>query len=352
MSTDIISVDKEDLPPTVQSPNKNEVLVEPDQKQDQWKIGEAINLIVGAGIFIAPGSTWRLVQSPGAALILWIIGGVINLYGFLVWRLSEKGPFESTAYGFAFNNQLFRFLFGFATVNIIIPAAIIANSFIASKYLLYAIQGADGEEFNHYGKDFGSYFGNDFIALRLIAVALLGIITAYHMLAIRSKHVSYAVCLNQVLVVFKVVSLLVLSLYGLLKANDPSFSSSIKNNWNGAFNHTLSNNYSYPRTASESIGGYGNALLQVYSSIELREECAYRKYSALVRVCVSFILYILVNVAFISIVDPKVVADPNNANESIAIDYGIRLFGDFGRKYMSYLIAISSFSSMDSMVLL
>ncbi|CAG8725662.1 14259_t:CDS:2, partial [Cetraspora pellucida] len=133
-------------------------LPDPDQRGQNgfqwktvWKTSEAINLIVGTGIFITPGSIWRLVQSPGAALILWIVGGFINLYSFFVWRLMEKKQLESLAYGFTFGSRLLRFFF-----------AIIANSLIASKYLLYAIGGVDDEEFHHYGKDFGAYFDKDF----------------------------------------------------------------------------------------------------------------------------------------------------------------------------------------------
>ncbi|CAG8547367.1 3033_t:CDS:2, partial [Scutellospora calospora] len=53
-------------------------------------IGESINLIIGAGIFITPGSIWRLVQSPGAALMLWIVGGLLNLFKFFVWSFVER----------------------------------------------------------------------------------------------------------------------------------------------------------------------------------------------------------------------------------------------------------------------
>ncbi|CAG8820577.1 7118_t:CDS:2, partial [Cetraspora pellucida] len=74
------------------------------------------------------------------------------------------------------------------------------------------------------------------------------------------------------------------------------------------------------------------------SSEELMIQSPFRKYSALINVSISFVLYFIVNAAFISIVDPKTIADPNNSNESIAIDYGIKLFGESGRKFMSSLI--------------
>ncbi|CAG8713383.1 1018_t:CDS:2 [Cetraspora pellucida] len=313
------------------------------QREFHWKTGETINLIVGTGIFITPGSIWRLVQSPGGALIFWIIGGFIKLYSWFVWWATEKKKDNSQAYGFAFGSKPLRLLFGFATVK--------SNSFISAKYLLYAIGGGNGGEFEHYGHDFGAYFDKDFITLRVLAIFILAITTAYHMLAARKsshenkqKYEHFAVCVDQILVLFKYVSLMALAIIGLCKANDPSFSSTFRDNWRSAFNYT-SSNVSYPRDASEYIGGYGSAVIQ-----ELKVETTFRKYSALANICITMVLYIIVNAAFISLVDPKLVADPKNSNESIAINYGVRLFGEPGRKFMSSLIAISAFSSVDSMV--
>ncbi|CAG8547494.1 2008_t:CDS:2, partial [Scutellospora calospora] len=105
------------------------------------------------------------------------------------------------------------------------------------------------------------------------------------------------------------------------------------------------------------IGAYGSAILKVlYSyedtSDELKIEGQYRQYSALISTVLTFILYFLINAAFITIIDPKTVANPNLANESIAIDFGIKLYGENGRKLISSLIVISSIGSLESMVLL
>ncbi|CAG8793767.1 4915_t:CDS:2, partial [Racocetra persica] len=251
-------------------------------------------------------------------------------------KKDEKG-FGTRAYGFAFGSRMLKFLFGFATINIIIPGAIIANSFITAKYLLYAIGGGNGGQFRHYGEDFGSYFDKDFLVLRFLAIFILAITTAYHILAIKKKYESYAVCIDQILVLFKYVSLFALAIIGLCKTNDKDFSDTYRDNWHKAFNNTLSPNVSYTRTVSEYIGSYGSAMIQIlysyegwdhlkYSSEELRVESPFRKYSALVNVCITMVL-----------------SNPKISNESIAIDYGIKLFGEAGRKFVSSLIAISAF---------
>ncbi|CAG8774474.1 7540_t:CDS:2, partial [Dentiscutata heterogama] len=44
-----------------------------------------INNVIGAGIFVTPSSVWRLVQSPGATLMLWLAGGFISLFGSMIY---------------------------------------------------------------------------------------------------------------------------------------------------------------------------------------------------------------------------------------------------------------------------
>ncbi|CAG8722382.1 8662_t:CDS:1, partial [Scutellospora calospora] len=95
-------------------------------------------------------------------------------------------------------------------------------------------------------------------ALRFLAVAILGIITAYHTFNVRNKHVRFAMCINQLLVVFKFAAILILAVMTLSKTNnDPSYI----NNWHGIFNYTASN-VSYQRTTPEFIGAYGSAILK------------------------------------------------------------------------------------------
>ncbi|CAG8449109.1 766_t:CDS:2, partial [Dentiscutata heterogama] len=56
-------------------------------------LGYNINHIIGAGIFITPSNVWRLVQSPGSALMLWIVGGLISLFGSMIYvELGSRFP--------------------------------------------------------------------------------------------------------------------------------------------------------------------------------------------------------------------------------------------------------------------
>lgn len=42
-----------------------------------------IGMMIGSGIFSTPGSVLKEVGSPGVAMILWVLGGLVSLAGTL-----------------------------------------------------------------------------------------------------------------------------------------------------------------------------------------------------------------------------------------------------------------------------
>ncbi|KAF7503938.1 hypothetical protein GJ744_002963 [Endocarpon pusillum] len=55
-----------------------------------------LNPTIDAGIFIAPGKVLAATGSPGGALIVWVVGGITQLCGFLIWlELGLSIPFRT-----------------------------------------------------------------------------------------------------------------------------------------------------------------------------------------------------------------------------------------------------------------
>ncbi|CAG8444546.1 2546_t:CDS:2 [Scutellospora calospora] len=167
--------------------------------------------------------------------------------------------------------------------SIILPGAIIADSYASATFLFYACKGT-------YGND-NEYFGKDYL-----------------------------------------------------------------NHWNGIFQNTPTDD-TYQRSLLEQIGSYSSALLEVlfayegwnnlnYSTEEFKSP-AKLKYSTLSSVIISFILYFLTNVAFITVVNPK---DAINSNDPMAINFGRILLGEPGRILISILISISALGCVGSLV--
>ncbi|RIB10461.1 amino acid/polyamine transporter I [Gigaspora rosea] len=298
--------------------------------------GFNINQIIGAGIFQNPGVIWLLVQSPGIALILWIIGGFMSLLGSLIYielglRTFPSGIGEQKYIEEAFPQiKNLGHIFSFVAIFAIIPGGVIADSYTSAKYLLYAIQG-DTYIYNQINK----------IILPITAIIILGMIMTYHILSNK-----LSVNINQTLALLKLLSLLIISMVGLVKLSN-------SNNWNNIFN-----------TNSPKLGDYANAMMKVlfaywgwnninYSIEELKSPKEKLKYSSIFSVIVSFIVYILTNAAFITEVDyNNYTANlTNTTNESPDMAIAIFFVGnnELGRRFMSLLIAISSFGSVGSM---
>lgn len=269
-----------------------------------------------------------LVQSPGIALILWIIGGFVSLLGSLVYielgiRTFPSGIGEQKYIEDAFphTNNLGH-IFSFVAIFAIFPGSIIADSYTSAKYFLYAIQGDD-----QISK----------IILPITAIIILGIIMGYHIISNK-----LSVNINQTLAFIKLLSLLIISIVGLVKLSNT-------NNWNNIFN-----------THSTKLGDYTEAIMKVlfayggwnninYSIGELKSPRTKLIHSSILSVIVSFIVYFLTNAAFITEIDYNNYANITTENRVKAI--AINFVGDneLGKRFMSMLIALSSFGSVGAM---
>ncbi|CAG8612647.1 16883_t:CDS:2 [Cetraspora pellucida] len=191
--------------------------------------GYNINQIIGAGIFQTPGFIWWQIQSPGIALILWVVGGIVSLFGGLVYiklsiRAFPRGIGEQIYIDDAFKRNLGH-IFSFVAIFAIFPGAIIADSYTFARYLLYAIQG-------------NSYDDNKIIPA-IVAIIMLAIVIAYQ---IYSNKLS--VYINQTLALIKIMALLIISIAGLVNLSNAS-------NWN-----TIFNRYSL------TLGDYSDAMIK------------------------------------------------------------------------------------------
>src|SRR5688500_11291763 len=88
-----------------------------------------VGTVIGSGIFLTPGGVVRAAGSGGAALAVWIIGGVLSLLGALTFaELGASRPASGGLYVYlrdAFG-PLLAFLFGW-TMFLVIGAGSLAT---------------------------------------------------------------------------------------------------------------------------------------------------------------------------------------------------------------------------------
>ncbi|CAG8799533.1 17651_t:CDS:2, partial [Gigaspora margarita] len=94
-----------------------------------------------------PDSIWILAQSPGIVLVLYVVCGIISFLGSLVYielgiRSLPSGIGEQKYITDAFHpKKNVGHVFSFAAIFIILPGAIVAESYICAQYFLFSFRG-------------------------------------------------------------------------------------------------------------------------------------------------------------------------------------------------------------------
>ncbi|KAF0536903.1 amino acid transporter [Gigaspora margarita] len=307
-----------------------------------YGLGYNINRIIGAGIF-NPDRIFTLVQSPGIALVLYAFCGIISLLGGLIYielgiRSLPAGLGEQKYITDAYPNETnLGHVFSYVVIFIILPGAMVANSYNCAQYILFVFRG---------------YFNNDYDVIAvIISVLILLVITSYHLASKKLPDI-----INQTLAFVKITSLIIISVIGLVR-----LAGTDSDNWINIFK-TSSNFDAY------GLGTYGNGLIQILYAYEgwnsanyLIEEIimpdpnnlAYPslilKYSSLISIAISFLLYFFTNAAFITVLGNGLT---QNEDIPIALRFGKKLLPGTGENIMSIIVAISSFGSVSVMVFL
>ena len=97
-----------------------------------------VGSVIGSGIFVAPSIMAAYVQTPGLLLGLWVVGGVLTLFGALAYaELAAAMPHAGGQYVFlgrAFG-RLWGFLYGWTFLVAINTGFIAAVAVAFAKYL-------------------------------------------------------------------------------------------------------------------------------------------------------------------------------------------------------------------------
>ncbi|HEY6516214.1 MAG TPA: amino acid permease [Steroidobacteraceae bacterium] len=160
-----------------------------------------VGVTIGSGIFRVPATVAAQLHAPGPAMLCWLLGGLVSLCGAL--SVAELGAALPRSGGiFAYLLECFgpvpAFLYGWACLTVITPAALGATSTIFAEYLGYflpisatavhyvaALTIALMGVINYIGLRRASAVMNVTTAVKLIAVIALGLLA---FTAVRAPH--------------------------------------------------------------------------------------------------------------------------------------------------------------------
>lgn len=279
-----------------------------------------VGLTIGSGIFRVPSTIAADVGTPGAIAIVWVLGGIISLFGAL--SLAELAVMYPRAGGlYVFLREAYgalpAFLYGWTELLITRPAALGALAMIFAEYA-------------------GAFAGFDELRVRLLAA---GAIAALTLVNLRSLAAGAGV--QNVTTLAKALALILLA--GALLANGDRSQGALA---------------AAPALAPTSWGGFGVALIAVLwaydgwadttaMSGEMRDPRRTIPRALVGGTLAVIAIYLVVNAAYLWVLP----ADAMAGSAMVAADAASRTMGSAGAAVIGALVALSAFGALAAAVI-
>ncbi|RUS16981.1 amino acid/polyamine transporter I [Endogone sp. FLAS-F59071] len=310
-------------------------------------------MIVGSGIFSTPSGILTTIGSPGMSLVLWVVGGIVSYFGvmayleccqdleakkvgtrnsFLTYTISSTNHFSShfphleyLDYEFPHPKALAPYLFCVSMIGLIRSGFCAADSVVTGTYLMYAAGIHDPD------------LTQQWIA-RAIGVVVITFTCAVHAYSVR-----IGVAIENVLTVIKILTLLLISITGIVVlAGGVSIPKTT--NFENAFAGTSNNGNAYASALFKIFFAYDGWNNCNYVLDELKNPIRTLKISSLMGITIVSVLYILANVAYFAVVPFDVILTSNTV---VAGEFFVRVFGGTaGNVVLPVLVALSALGSV------
>ncbi len=281
-----------------------------------------VGSMIGSGIFLVPATIALYLQSASSILVLWIVGGIISLFGAL--SIAELGTLYPAAGGqYVYLEKaygpLWGFLYGWSAFSVIMTAAISAVAVGFATYLGYFIPLSP-------------------VGIKLVAIVSIIVLTVINCLGVRSG----AVVQNILTFVKMGVLAALVILCFIIKGG------------------TLLDVFSSSAQVSPThmIGTLGMALVAIlwaydgwieitYVGGEVKNPQRVMPLSLILSTLVVILLYVLVNIAFISLLSVNTMS----TSTMVAADASTALIGPLGAKIAVVAVIIATLGSNNGFIL-
>jgi len=278
-----------------------------------------VGIIVGSGIFVSPKGVLFYSGSPGLALVVWAMSGLLSLVGALCYaELGTMIPQSGGDYAYilAAFGPLPAFLYLWSALVVIMPAGNAITALTFSNYVL---------------EPFYQECSPPDSAIRLLAAVIICLLTA-----VNCRAVKLATKVQDVFSVTKVFALLVIIIAGLV------YVSNHQENWATPF--------------QGSTGSPGQIVLAFYSGLfsfagwnylnfvteELNEPNKNLPRAIAISLPMVTIIYLLANFAYFSVLTTTELL----ASNAVAVTFGSRLLGSMAW-IMPLFVACSTFGAVN-----
>jgi len=286
-----------------------------------------VGLIVGAGIFGTPAIVAGAAGSESMAILAWVVGGLISIVGAMCYaELATAYPSAGGEYHFlgrAFGRSL-AFLYGWARLTVIVAGSIAIFAFLFGEYLSRVIS-------------LGEHSAAIWAGLIVIVLSVVNYI------GIREGKAA-----QDVFTLLEVGGLVLIVVAGLFLA--PALSTV----------EPAAATAAVPAASIPWYVGAGPGLAMIfvlftyggwndaaYISAEVKDPKRNMSRALILSISIVTVLYVLVNLAYFRGLGFDAVV----RSDAVAADLLKRVWGEFGEKLISIIIAIAALTSVNGSII-
>lgn len=292
-----------------------------------------VGLIIGSGIFSSPASVNSNAGSPGAALLVWAIAGLLAWTGAASYaELGGAIPLNGGAQ--VYLSKIFGewagFLFTWCAVTVLKPGSAAIIAIIFGEYMVRAAIGAEAADASPWVNKGVALFGLVFVTLMNCTSTRLGTRAA------------------DLFMFFKFLGLLAITVTGIVVAatglayNREALSTTWKTtNW-FAGTSTSSSQWAVALYAGLwAYDGWDNTNYVVGEMIHPSRDLPRTIHTSLPLVIIS---YLLANLAYIFVLPHEII----NASNTVAVAFGSTVFGPIGSFLLALTVGASCFGALNA----
>ncbi|MCJ1472790.1 hypothetical protein MMC13_001439 [Lambiella insularis] len=291
-----------------------------------------VGLIIGSGIFSSPSQVNSNAGSPGAALIVWVVAGILAWTGAASFaELGGAIPLNGGAqvYLSKIFGDLTGFLFTWCAVFVLKPGSAAIIAIIFGEYVVRAAIGADLENINIWGN-------------KAVALGGLALVTFLNCISTR-----LGTRMGDMFMFLKFVALLGVTVIGIVvAATGFSYRGNIATDWKTVswFEGTSSDLSSWAVALYAGLwafDGWDNTNYVVGEFVRPSHDLPRVIHTAMPVVIIS---YLLANTAYIFVLPASVIASSN----TIAVQFGSAVFGPLGSLCLAIIVSLSCFGALNA----
>jgi len=288
-------------------------------------VGIIIGIIVGSGIFVSPKGVLLFAGSPGLAIVVWVVSGVISMVGAICY--AELGTMIPKSGGdYAYIHEAFgglpAFLYVWSALVVIMPTGNAITALTFANYILdpFYPECLPPPE-----------------AVRLIAACLICFLTA-----VNCWNVKWATRIQDVATVTKIAALLIIVGAGLVfLAVSPSDHSAL------APDQLMQETTTSPARIALSFysGLFSYAGWNYLNFVTEELKSPNKNLPRAIYISLPLItgIYVLANVAYFAVLTPTELLSSN----AVAVTFANKLFGSAFRWLMPFFVACSTFGAVN-----